>query len=178
MSRSSENKNILGSPLRNSTKILIVCLLLLIIASDLITCYYTYWANRWVNTPLIIIAIILYFFAGIGFLVALNHICNINLVRYGLIEKSETRKEKKIRKEIERQESSESMASSTQDIMKKSMDKLYAEEHDEFTTEITNQTETMNQNKNFRKKHPIKLTPKPVTINSNAPSMNASQLEE
>ncbi len=89
MSRNSDFKQILGSPLRKSTYCLIVTLFMLVIASDLITVYYTYWENRWVNTPLIIIAIVFYFFGGIGFIVTLKHICTINLIRYGFIEEKD-----------------------------------------------------------------------------------------
>lgn len=64
-------KHLIGSPVRWSSWLLLVSTIAITIASVLITIYYTYWHNRWVNTPMIIIAINFYFFGGIAFIVSL-----------------------------------------------------------------------------------------------------------
>ena len=65
------SKSFIGSPPRATSWILFGSTISLIIASDAITVYYTYWHNRFVNTPLIVIAIVFYFFGGITFIVCL-----------------------------------------------------------------------------------------------------------
>ena len=71
------SKSFIGSPPRPTSWILLASIISLIIASDAITVYYTYWHNRFVNTPLIVIAIVFYFFGGIAFIV-----CVIRNFRY------------------------------------------------------------------------------------------------
>jgi hypothetical protein len=72
-------KHFIGSPaVRWTSWVLLVSIVMLVIASDFITVYYTYWHNRWVNTPLIIIAIIFYFFGGLAFIYTLY--TNINFM--------------------------------------------------------------------------------------------------
>jgi hypothetical protein len=71
------SKSFIGSPPRPTSWILFGSIISLIIASDAITIYYTYWHNRFVNTPLIVIAIVFYFFGGITFIV-----CVIRNFRY------------------------------------------------------------------------------------------------
>lgn len=174
-----KNKNILGSPLRASTYVLAVCLFLLVVASDCITVYYTYWKNRWVNTPLIIIAIVLYFFAGLGFLGALWTIIEFNLVRYGVIDSEEERKIKKEkRKDFEerlKRLSSETLGSRMN--TKKSWDLLYAEQQGLIKIDETDPNQS-NEKNGFRKNHPIKLVPKPVILTSPVTSPNTTQLDD
>lgn len=57
---------------RIQTWILIASIVAIVIASDCITVYYTYWHNRYVNTPLIVIAIVFYFFGGLAFIYSLH----------------------------------------------------------------------------------------------------------
>ncbi len=178
----SENKNVLGSPLRISTKILILCALLLIIASDCITFYYTYWASRWVNTPFIIVAIVLYFFAGLGFLFALKHIIELYLVHQGLMKKREKRKARLERKELQRKErmmrimSSDSFGRVSKISSKRSWDILLTEEQN-LSPINENEIDQSQNKKNFRGQV-IKLKPKPVIFSSNITSANTSiQLE-
>lgn len=182
MFKSSENKFILGSPLRTSTRILIVCFVLLVVASDCITVYYTYWANRWVNTPLIIVAIVLYFFAGIGFLSALIHIFEFNFVRHGLMKKREKRSVRNARKDNERQKRLErllSIESIVKDTNKKSWEVLNAERQGLIAFNETEIDQSLNEGrKGFRKGQPIKLTPKPVILNSNVTSLNVTEIEQ
>ena len=65
-------RHFVGSPkLRPTTWILFVSIAMIVIASDAISIYYTYWHNRYVNTPLIIIAIVFYFFGGLMFIFSL-----------------------------------------------------------------------------------------------------------
>jgi hypothetical protein len=63
-------KFFVGSPVRWTFWVMVVSSIAITIASILITIYYTYWHNRFVNTPMIIIAIHFYFFGGIAFIVA------------------------------------------------------------------------------------------------------------
>jgi hypothetical protein len=66
------SRHFIGSPaVRWTSWLLLASIILIVIASDAITVYYTYWHNRWVNTPLICIAIIFYFFGGIGLIYTL-----------------------------------------------------------------------------------------------------------
>jgi hypothetical protein len=67
MKNDPTSKLFLGSPFRYVTWIMIGSLVMLVIASVCISMYYTYWHNRYVNTPLISIAIIFYFFGTIIF---------------------------------------------------------------------------------------------------------------
>ena len=158
-----ENKRILGSPLLPATKVLAVCLFLLVIASDCITVYYTFWSNRWVNTPLIIIAIILYFFAGIGALWALYTICDYNMVRYGYWRsEGENKARREKRKDMERRLrylSQESIANKSL----KSYDVLVSQQQEMMAFELEQE-----RRRGFRKGHPVKLTPKPVILTSSA----------
>lgn len=59
-----------GSPVRWTFWVMLVSSILITIASMLITVYYTYWHNRFVNTPMIIIAVHFYFFFGLAFIIA------------------------------------------------------------------------------------------------------------
>ncbi len=178
-----ENKDILGSPLRLSTKILILCSILLIIASDCITFYYTYWASRWVNTPFIIVAIVLYFFAGLGFLFAMRHIIELYLVHQGLLKKREKRRERLERQERKRKErlqrimSSDSFGKVSKISSKRSWDILLAEEQNLSTINESEMDQSVNK-RNFRGQV-IKLTPKPVILISNVTSANTTtQIEQ
>lgn len=63
-------KFFIGSPVRWTSWVLLGSSIAITIASVLITIYYTYWHNRWVNTPMIIIAIVFYFFGGLAFISA------------------------------------------------------------------------------------------------------------
>lgn len=73
------SKHFLGAPPRWSSWLLLGSIIALTIASDLMTIYYTYWHNRYVNTPLIIISIILFFFGPIAFFYSLYY--NIKQMR-------------------------------------------------------------------------------------------------
>jgi len=141
-------KKILGSPYRKSAYLLFISTFLLIVASDLITLYYTYWHNRWVNTPLIILAIIFYFFGGIGFIVSLHHICK--RVRNRDYEKVNKKKNKQTKEESEIEEDD--------DDLRVSASQLHS---NQIYTETTEQIK-----KDFRKKK-LKLTPRPVVNTSN-----------
>lgn len=168
-----DNKQILGSPLLPSTKVLAVCLFFLVIASDCITLYYTYWKNRWVNTPLIIVAIVLYFFAGIGALWALFSICDYNLVRSGVwrtVEENRARREK--RKEMERRLKYLSQESITKRSLK-TYDVLVAEQQEIMQSELEEE-----RRRGFRKGHPVKLTPKPVILQSSANAASTNLIDE
>ncbi|RNA02882.1 hypothetical protein BpHYR1_042857 [Brachionus plicatilis] len=61
------SKHFIGSPPRLASWILLASIFGLIIASDLMTIYYTYWHNRFVNNPMIALSIILFFFSPIAF---------------------------------------------------------------------------------------------------------------
>jgi hypothetical protein len=73
------SKHFIGSPPRLWSWILLASIISLILASDLMTIYYTYWHNRYVNTPLISISFVLYFFGSIGFIVSI--LKNINQMK-------------------------------------------------------------------------------------------------
>jgi hypothetical protein len=61
------SKHFFGSPPRWSSWLLIASIVAIVVASVLITIYYTYWHNRFVNTPMIIISLTFYFFGFISF---------------------------------------------------------------------------------------------------------------
>ena len=163
MLKDSSFKEILGSPLRKSTYFLITTLFMLVIASDLITVYYTYWQNRWVNTPLIIVAIILYFFGGIGLIIVLKHICRMNLVRYGFIDEDT---EKSFQENDFDLKKIDSINKDNKQI-ERSWINIEGKESELNINEINNELDqTFNStstSRNFRKKM-LKLTPKPVVI--------------
>ena len=78
MTLNSNFKYFLGSPIRKCSYVLLSSILLLIMASALMASYYTYWHNRWVNTPLIIISIVFFVFGGIMFYFSMRH----NLIQF------------------------------------------------------------------------------------------------
>ena len=164
MLKDSSFKEILGSPLRKSTYFLITTLFMLVIASDLITIYYTYWQNRWVNTPLIIVAIILYFFGGIGLIIVLKHICKMNLVRYGYIDEDSERSFRETDFDLNK------IDSTNEDVNKIERSLMNIEGKELNINEINNELDqTFNStstSRNFRKKI-LKLTPKPVVFVTN-----------
>ena len=141
MSIDPDNKRILGSPFRRSTYGLVVSFFGLVVASDLITMYYSYWHNRWVNTPMIIIAIILYFFCGIGLIVSLRYIC----LRMINPQYDELRKEAKKSQKSKAESETESES----------------DQEDEIEAEAVNNESNYETKKDFRKKV-LKLTPRPV----------------
>ena len=75
MTYNSEYKHFLGSPIRKCSYVLLVSIILIIIAAALMTSYYTYWHNRWVNTPLISVSISFFIIGGIAFYFAMRHNC-------------------------------------------------------------------------------------------------------
>lgn len=70
MNINKESKYFLGAPPRWSSYLLLCGVLFIIIGADFITFYYSYWHNRFINTPFIISGIIVSFFGvvfvGIG----------------------------------------------------------------------------------------------------------------
>ena len=68
MASNRESKHFIGSPPRCASWLLLCGLLFIVIAADFITFYYSYWHNRFINTPFIITSIILFFF-GILFVI-------------------------------------------------------------------------------------------------------------
>jgi hypothetical protein len=73
MYRNNDSKHFLGSPPRWSSWLLLVGLVSIVIAADFITFYYSYWHNRFVNTPFIALSIVLFFFGTIFVVVGLRH---------------------------------------------------------------------------------------------------------
>jgi hypothetical protein len=71
VSNNPSSKHLIGSPPRFYSWILLISIISLITASLLMAIYYTYWHNRWINTPLIVISIILFFFGTIAFSISL-----------------------------------------------------------------------------------------------------------
>lgn len=149
MSTDSENKRILGSPFHRSTYALIGSFFGLVVASDLITMYYSYWHNRWVNTPMIIIAIILYFFCGIGFIVSLRFVC----LRLTNPNYDHLRKEAQKKKQTKPQSDTEEESEPDDNLQRETVEELRSETYSETTR------------KDFRKKM-LKLTPRPVVNNT------------
>jgi hypothetical protein len=92
-------KHFIGAPaVRWTSWVLLASIAMLVIASDFITVYYTYWHNRWVNTPLIIIAIIFYFFGGLAFIYTLYTNINFMNVVIAKANGTYTPKVKKVKK--------------------------------------------------------------------------------
>jgi hypothetical protein len=73
MFRDNDSKHFLGSPPRWSSWLLLVGLVSIVIAADFLTFYYSYWHNRFVNTPFISLGIILFFFGTVFVIVGLRH---------------------------------------------------------------------------------------------------------
>jgi hypothetical protein len=148
-------KAFIGSPAHPFAWILLVSTIAIAIASILITIYYTYWHNRFVNTPLIVIAIIFYFFGGIAFIISLfknyQRLNTAYVKKYGPIKKSDKSEDKK------------------KDETEKENDELQKEEQstqkeaNEADTSIVDENETsLNQSTNkagFRKKL-LKIKPR------------------
>jgi hypothetical protein len=86
-------KAFIGSPVHPFSWILLISIIAITIASILITIYYTYWHNRFVNTPLIVIALTFYFFGGIAFFISLfknyQRLNTAYVQKYGPIKKDE-----------------------------------------------------------------------------------------
>ncbi len=141
-----DRKNILGSPFRKVTWALIASIVLLVIASYLMTLYYTYWHNFYVNTPLIVISVVFYFFGGICFIASLKQIFAswfMSNPDYAQIQKIQIQQQQAMpEKPIE---------SDNEQVLNR-LD----------TSEVYSET-TENGKKDFRKKQ-LKLTPRPVVI--------------
>ena len=92
MNRNRFFKNVLGSPLRRSSIIFIGSICSIFIASILMAIYYTYWHNRFVNTPIISVSMACYFFGTIALLVSLRMSCTeYELIRYSRKRQKEKR---------------------------------------------------------------------------------------
>lgn len=153
MELDSSYKIILGSPFHKATYLMFVSMLFLVVASDLITLYYTYWHNRWVNTPLIIIAIILYFFGGIGLIASIHHICK----RFRNPDYEQVKKEKIKVKQLQQLDESEP-----------ENEEVINDELNVYSVGDYNNSELYSDNskRDFRKKM-LKLTPRLVVATSN-----------
>jgi hypothetical protein len=141
-------KQVLGSPFRKETWALIISIVLLVIASYMITLYYTYWHNFYVNTPLIVIAVVFYFFGSIGFIVSLNRICRLWINPDYINIKKEEKQQKK------------AIASNPEYPIENNGN----EQNEQYldTSQVYSET-TESIRKDFRKKQ-LKLTPRPVII--------------
>lgn len=84
MYKDASYKHFIGAPPRWSSWLLLVSVISIILAADLMTIYYTYWHNRWVNTPLISISIIFFFFGPIFLVYSVyKNIKEMRLIKYG-----------------------------------------------------------------------------------------------
>jgi glucan phosphoethanolaminetransferase (alkaline phosphatase superfamily) len=86
MEKNRESKHFLGAPPRWSSWLLLCGLIFIIIAADFITFYYSYWHNRFINTPFIITSIILFFFGIIFVCVGLKKNMTFMKIQYKLVE--------------------------------------------------------------------------------------------
>jgi hypothetical protein len=144
VSTNSSSKHFIGSPPRSYSWILLISIISLIIASVLMAIYYTYWHNRWVNTPLISISIILFFFGSIGFIVSVTK----NFKELNLIKKNE--------KSIIEIENDENNQNEYDHNFKQ--DEQIDENQNESKIELK-EDDQKELKKNFRKKM-VKLTPR------------------
>lgn len=156
------SKHFLGAPPRLATWVLLGSVIALVIASDLMTIYYNYWHNRFVNTPLIIVSIILFFFAPIVFVVSLIH--NIKQMRIA-VGKSSAKGKEIVVKKVDLEAEIENRNSDTD------QDNSLSDNNEEFLNVISNQSETSSTRKDFRKKQ-LRLQPR----NYSAPYYNNTQI--
>ena len=177
------SKSFIGSPPRPTSWILFGSIISLVIASISITIYYSYWHNRFVNTPLIVIAIVFYFFGGLTFICSL-----IRNFRYMRAEKykikhGEIEYMKKFKKKLYKKKSLEEKQVKGEKIVTEIL-KFDAENNDELSalSKLNNQSnksaivlenelnETYGSSysdngtikKEFRKKN-VRLAPRTVT---------------
>lgn len=92
MVRNKRSKFILGSPKRFATLLILFGFFCIIVAADCISIYYLYWRNRFVNTPLIITAIILFFFGPIFIGIGIKRNHTIYLTKIGKKKKKNYRR--------------------------------------------------------------------------------------
>jgi len=90
--RNKRSKFILGSPKRMATLIILFGFFCLTVATDCMSIYYLYWRNRFVNTPLIITSIILFFFGPIFIGVGIKRNHTIYLTKIGKKKKRTVRR--------------------------------------------------------------------------------------
>lgn len=186
MVNDEESKFFIGSPPRKASWILLGSIVALTVASDLITIYYTYWHTRFVNTPQIIVAIILYFFGSIAFIASLIH--NFNRmkaekyrIKYGqeaYIKKYKTKKNNnKSNKNEERNESSSASENENEDENEKVANNTSIDYETRGVNPVRSHNISMNQSvtesetsgrKNFRK-GVIKMAPRTVNTQYSIP---------
>ena len=142
VSTDSSSKHFIGSPPRLYSWILLISIISLIIASILMAIYYTYWHNRWVNTPLISISIILFFFGSIGFIVSLTK--NLRELRF-IRKKGNLSTEIEIQGETNEKDNDFKLNDEVVDNLKESKIEIQVDDQKEL--------------KSFRKKT-VKLTPR------------------
>jgi hypothetical protein len=171
MIRNPLTKHFVGSPnVRPTTWILLASIIAITIASDCITVYYTYWHNRWVNTPLIVIAIVFYFFGGIAFIVSLFQ--NFNLMNIEMQKaagkyidpktRKQTKKAAKQRK-LDRQKFVNVPNDSADEDLDEPMSQAEIEKQVEEGNDQHQQNGEKTGGKNFRKKL-LKLQPRAIYI--------------
>jgi hypothetical protein len=89
MESNRESKYFLGSPPRCASWLLFIGLFFIVVAADFITFYYSYWHNRYINTPFIISSIILFFFGFLFVIVGLRRNIKLMKKQYKLVDGKE-----------------------------------------------------------------------------------------
>lgn len=155
------SKHFIGSPPRLASWVLLASIFGLTIASDLITIYYTYWHNRFVNNPMIAVSIILFFFSPIAFVWSvLRNFSEMKQMRIMLDSKYARKIEEKNFKKNEKNRNK------IKEIEEKNLDETINDViNNEEDFQIHDETTSLKQG--FRKKN-LKLKPrtnKPMFLN-------------